>query len=304
MRLPDGVRNSPTLTTPEVDDPGETKAEDSAAVVARRACFTAQSTLVRKVRESGTKWAKTLRETVLGGKHVRFSGKNKDLAKLGKLIVLLKTEFSAVGLDLASFDFSDPTKEVIPLVNELVYDTFSENRARRAPFETAARSRPLLAVTFKMLALLRTTVYTNWAAAQQGEVIGTAAAAAIPTSEDSEAKQLLNKQDRDRHEIRVLEHYIKNQKGVALALKAAAAPRGGLNGYQAGMRRKVYQQAVGDGPDAFSEVCEVYGAPTGFHAGVSVERIDLSAHGFAVGGAQKQEEQNGLLDELGVSASG
>ncbi|KAK3234430.1 hypothetical protein CYMTET_55313 [Cymbomonas tetramitiformis] len=31
-----------------------------------------------------------------------------------------------VGLELTSFDFDDPNKEVIPLVNELVYDVFSE----------------------------------------------------------------------------------------------------------------------------------------------------------------------------------
>ncbi|KAK3248065.1 hypothetical protein CYMTET_42454 [Cymbomonas tetramitiformis] len=36
------------------------------------------------------------------------------------------TEFSTLGLDLTSFDFNDLTKEVIPLVNKLVYDTFSE----------------------------------------------------------------------------------------------------------------------------------------------------------------------------------
>ncbi|KAK3287833.1 hypothetical protein CYMTET_4675 [Cymbomonas tetramitiformis] len=52
----------------------------------------------------------------------------------------------------------------------------------------------LLDVTLKVLTLLVTTVYTNWAApqgAQQGEVAGTTAAATIPTGEDSEAKQLV-----------------------------------------------------------------------------------------------------------------
>ncbi|KAK3262023.1 hypothetical protein CYMTET_29099, partial [Cymbomonas tetramitiformis] len=70
--------------------------------------------------------AENLRETVLGGKHEKFAGKNKDVAKLSKFIVLLKTEFSTAGLDLASFGFDDPTREIIPLVNERAYDTFSE----------------------------------------------------------------------------------------------------------------------------------------------------------------------------------
>ncbi|KAK3265842.1 hypothetical protein CYMTET_25503 [Cymbomonas tetramitiformis] len=86
IRRPDGVRNSPTLDTPEVDDPGGTKAEDSAAVVARRTYVTAQSTLVKK---------------------------DKGVSKLGKLIVLLRTEFSTAGLDLASFDFNDHTKMTV-----------------------------------------------------------------------------------------------------------------------------------------------------------------------------------------------
>ncbi|KAK3267299.1 hypothetical protein CYMTET_24132 [Cymbomonas tetramitiformis] len=95
----------------------------------------------------------------------------------------------------------------------------------------------LLDVTLKVLTLLVTTVYTNWAApqgAQQGEVAGTAAAATIPTGEDSEAKQLV-KIVIDK--IRVLEHYRKNQKVGAPALKAAAAPHGGLNGYRPGMEK-------------------------------------------------------------------
>ncbi|KAK3237801.1 hypothetical protein CYMTET_52149 [Cymbomonas tetramitiformis] len=167
-------------------------------------------------------------------------------------------------------------------------------RARLDPeFYSAVRDRyqlppDLLDVTFKMLALLVTTaVYTNWAAARQGEVAGTATAAAIPTGEDSEAKQLL-KIVIDN--IRVSEYYIKNQKSGALA-----APRGSLHGYRPGMEKgaakpvafdpqeqramprvlQVYPQVAGDGPDAFSEVCEMNG------------------------GAQKQEERDGLLDELG-----
>ncbi|KAK3244445.1 hypothetical protein CYMTET_45939 [Cymbomonas tetramitiformis] len=43
-----------------------------------------------------------------------------------KLVVYVKTQFAAVGLDLATFDFEDVDKPVIPVVNELVYDTISE----------------------------------------------------------------------------------------------------------------------------------------------------------------------------------
>ncbi|KAK3250677.1 hypothetical protein CYMTET_39952 [Cymbomonas tetramitiformis] len=301
IHLTEVVRNTPTLTTPEVEDPGAATADDTANLIARRKYFSDQTDVAKRVRESGLhrKWAKNRRETFLGGKHERFAGKDKDVAKLGKLIVLLKTVFSTAGLDLASFEFDDPTLEVIPLVNELVYDTFSEvvesdsvaeqyflatdcstdrdgrralidlmkgcvpaglrvshqeeyaglrNPARVDPrpvlakehrlvrenravdwqpteatrrqqlfdridpdFYRAVRDRyplpaDLLAVSFKMLAQLVTTVYISWAEAQQGEVVGTPAAAAIPTGDDSEAKQLL-KIVVDK--LRVLEHYGK-----------------------------------------------------------------------------------------------
>ncbi|KAK3272676.1 hypothetical protein CYMTET_19041 [Cymbomonas tetramitiformis] len=325
--------------------------------------FSNQTDIVKRVRESGLhrKWANNLRETVLGGKYERFAGKDKDVAKLGKLIVLLKTEFSTAGLDFASFEFDNPALEVIPLVNELVYDTFSEavesdsvaeqyflatdcstdRDGRRAlidlvkagvrarwiaclaprgtllsgasrscsarvgqasrstawfartgrltgsqlrqragssfsidrldpDFYRAVRDRyplpaDLLAVSFKMLAQLVTTVYKNWADAQQGEVVGTAAAAAIPTGDDSEAKQLL-KVVVDK--LRVLEYFIKNQKGGSW-----------------------------DGPEAFSQVCEVHGAPEVLRAGGSTAGVDLSMYSFAVGGAQANEQKE-VLGEL------
>ncbi|KAK3270510.1 hypothetical protein CYMTET_21094 [Cymbomonas tetramitiformis] len=53
-------------------------------------------------------------------------GVDKDISKLGKLIVRVKTAFSTSGVDLTSFDFDDPNKAVIECVNELLYDTFEE----------------------------------------------------------------------------------------------------------------------------------------------------------------------------------
>ncbi|KAK3262024.1 hypothetical protein CYMTET_29100 [Cymbomonas tetramitiformis] len=171
-----------------------------------------------------------------------------------------------------------------------------------------------------MLAQLITAVHTNWADAQQGEVAGTAAAAAIHTGDDSDAKQLLKLVV---GKLRVLEHYIKNQKGGASALKAAAATRGGINGYRPGNHGErgwqaaesddeektrvlalchVYQQAAGDGSEAFAQVCEIHGAPEVLRAGGSATGIDMSAYG--VGGAQKQDGQEEVLGELWGLANG
>ncbi|KAK3286971.1 hypothetical protein CYMTET_5500 [Cymbomonas tetramitiformis] len=239
------------LATPEVEDPGAAKADDTANVIARRKYFSDQTDIVKPVRESGLhrKWTKNLRETVLGGKHEKFAGKDKDVAKLGKLIVILNTEFWTAGLDLASFEFDNPALEVIPLVNELVYDTFSEVVESDSVAEQyflatdcsrtdrdGRRALIDLVKGVKMLAQLvrHHRLRTNWANAQQGEVVGTAAAAAIPAGDDSGAKQLL-KVVVDK--LRVLEHLIKNQKGSTPALKAATAARKGLNGYRPGLEK-------------------------------------------------------------------
>ncbi|KAK3239661.1 hypothetical protein CYMTET_50431 [Cymbomonas tetramitiformis] len=69
IQLSEGVMNyallSPMLATLEVEDPGATKAEDTAEVVARRKYFSEQFDLVKKVRAARQqrKWAKSLRET-------------------------------------------------------------------------------------------------------------------------------------------------------------------------------------------------------------------------------------------------
>ncbi|KAK3262506.1 hypothetical protein CYMTET_28644 [Cymbomonas tetramitiformis] len=85
INLSEVVRNTHTLITPEAEDPGAAKADDTANVIARRKTFSDQTDIVKRVRESGLhrKWAKNLRETVLGGKHERFAGKDKDVASSG-----------------------------------------------------------------------------------------------------------------------------------------------------------------------------------------------------------------------------
>ncbi|KAK3278429.1 hypothetical protein CYMTET_13633 [Cymbomonas tetramitiformis] len=134
----------------------------------------------------------------------------------------------------------------------------------------------------------------------------------IPTIDDSEAKQLL-KVVVDK--LRVLEHFIKKipegrcakvDKGVLCHAYKDCPRGGGRPGAHAfccpaakhdeeDMRAlalcHVYQQAAGDGPVAFSQVCEVHGAPEVLRAGGSTADVDLSMYGFAVGGAQDQLEQ-------------
>eukprot|EP00854_Cymbomonas_tetramitiformis_P034237 gene34237-biopygen21961 len=128
----------------------------------------------------------------------------------------------------------------------------------------------------------------------------------IPTIDDSEAKQLL-KVVVDK--LRVLEHFIKKipegrcakvDKGVLCHAYKDCPRGGGRPGAHAfccpaakhdeeDMRAlalcHVYQQAAGDGPVAFSQVCEVHGAPEVLRAGGSTADVDLSMYGFAVGGA-------------------
>ncbi|KAK3283625.1 hypothetical protein CYMTET_8711 [Cymbomonas tetramitiformis] len=69
-------------------------------------------------------WAKAVRELSLGGKDQYFEAA-KDSEKLSKIVVVLKNEFSSAGPNLSSFEFDDLTKEVIPKVNELLYDTLA-----------------------------------------------------------------------------------------------------------------------------------------------------------------------------------
>ncbi|KAK3244286.1 hypothetical protein CYMTET_46096 [Cymbomonas tetramitiformis] len=64
--------------------------------------------------------------SVLGDKNKRFEAVPKDIDKLGKLVVALKTEFLSAGLDVSSFEFEHGPTRVIEAVNELVYDTLSE----------------------------------------------------------------------------------------------------------------------------------------------------------------------------------
>ncbi|KAK3248796.1 hypothetical protein CYMTET_41754 [Cymbomonas tetramitiformis] len=60
---------------------------------------------VRKNQEN-RRWAKSVRETILGGKANRFKADGKDDAKLGKIVVYLKTQFENAGLDVSRGEYS------------------------------------------------------------------------------------------------------------------------------------------------------------------------------------------------------
>ncbi|KAK3264129.1 hypothetical protein CYMTET_27105, partial [Cymbomonas tetramitiformis] len=75
-------------------------------------------------------WAKAVRELSLGDKDQYFEAA-KDSEKLSKIVVVLKNEFSSAGLDLASFEFDDLAKEVIPKMNELLYDLILTTRLEK-----------------------------------------------------------------------------------------------------------------------------------------------------------------------------
>ncbi|KAK3243394.1 hypothetical protein CYMTET_46950 [Cymbomonas tetramitiformis] len=67
------------------------------------------------------KWAKALRETVLGGKANRFAATAKNVGKLGRLVALLRQEFSGAGCGVLR-PRGHEQGEVFECVNELLCD--------------------------------------------------------------------------------------------------------------------------------------------------------------------------------------
>ncbi|KAK3250962.1 hypothetical protein CYMTET_39685 [Cymbomonas tetramitiformis] len=101
--------------------------DDDDTVKADMQHYMDQVKLVMDVRKENRHraWGKALRMSVLGDKNKRFETVPKDIDKLGKVVVALKTEFMSAGLDVSSFDFEHPTR-IIEAVSELVYDTLAE----------------------------------------------------------------------------------------------------------------------------------------------------------------------------------
>ncbi|KAK3287002.1 hypothetical protein CYMTET_5474 [Cymbomonas tetramitiformis] len=128
IRLQDSVWDSSTPHTPPVAPPPDPASDDDDPVLAARQHNHDQVKLVKDVRKENRHraWGKALRIlSVLGDKNRRFEAVPKDIDKLGKLVVTLKTEFQSAGLDVSSFDFENPTRE-IEVVSELVDDTLAE----------------------------------------------------------------------------------------------------------------------------------------------------------------------------------
>ncbi|KAK3288765.1 hypothetical protein CYMTET_3771 [Cymbomonas tetramitiformis] len=127
IRLIPAVRDSPTTpSTPPVPVPAVAQANDSEGIKQARALFEGNNEKVTAIYAKGRhrQWAKAVRELALGGKKLYFEAAG-DSERLSKIVVVLKNQFGSAGLDLASFDFDDPTKGVIPKVNELLYDTIA-----------------------------------------------------------------------------------------------------------------------------------------------------------------------------------
>ncbi|KAK3274183.1 hypothetical protein CYMTET_17628 [Cymbomonas tetramitiformis] len=128
VRLKSDVSNSPTPATPAVAEPAAAT-DDTAEIIAARKLFQEQTALVRQVRkdQEHRRWTKAIREHILEGKANYFKADGKDDAKLGKIVVYLKTQFQNAGLDVSPFiNFDDVTKEVLECTNTLVYDTLFE----------------------------------------------------------------------------------------------------------------------------------------------------------------------------------
>ncbi|KAK3255791.1 hypothetical protein CYMTET_35047 [Cymbomonas tetramitiformis] len=126
IKLLPAVRDSPTPSTPPVPVPAAAHANGSDGILRARQLFEENDAKVAAIYAKGRhrQWAKAVRQLSLGGKDLYFEAA-KDSEKLSKIVVVPKNEFSSVGLDLSSFEFDDLAKDVIPKVNELLYDTLA-----------------------------------------------------------------------------------------------------------------------------------------------------------------------------------
>ncbi|KAK3269143.1 hypothetical protein CYMTET_22408 [Cymbomonas tetramitiformis] len=133
--LPDGVRDTPTISTPPLQPPGPAAAGDTPEVVAARESFVEQTRLVKELFASGghRSIAKSVREEVLGDNDTRFKGDDDDAYLLGHLLEALGAEFETAGLALGVFDISDPALEVHPKVNSFLYDVLGRVIASHSP---------------------------------------------------------------------------------------------------------------------------------------------------------------------------
>ncbi|KAK3276223.1 hypothetical protein CYMTET_15690 [Cymbomonas tetramitiformis] len=104
-----------------------------------------QVALVRQVRKDREhqRLAKTIHETIIGGK-----ADGKDDAKLGKVVVYLKTQFENAGFDTSPFDFDDVNKESWTAEPAISYPEMQVRQAhdgrRKAPSVARAISEPQL----------------------------------------------------------------------------------------------------------------------------------------------------------------
>ncbi|KAK3250059.1 hypothetical protein CYMTET_40559 [Cymbomonas tetramitiformis] len=98
--------------------------------------------------------------------------------------------------------------------------------------------------------------------AERGKAAGSVLSAAVLAVDDTKSvlKLVLEK-------IKVLEHYIRTQKGGVAA---------------------VYQEAAGAGGDALAAMVEMHGALAVLRGGGDADAFDVSAYGFATGGAEEE----------------
>ncbi|KAK3238097.1 hypothetical protein CYMTET_51868 [Cymbomonas tetramitiformis] len=104
MKLTTSVRDSPTPSTPPVAAPAAPLDADTPGIKAARTLYEDNIVKVDAIYSSGRHraWAKAVRELALGGKDVRFTAEGADVEKLAKIVIILKNDFSCVGLDLAA----------------------------------------------------------------------------------------------------------------------------------------------------------------------------------------------------------
>ncbi|KAK3239904.1 hypothetical protein CYMTET_50202 [Cymbomonas tetramitiformis] len=124
IRLIPSIRDAPTPSTAPVPVPAAAAANESDGASKGHVLFpriTKSSTL-----RGGSEVCESCCARVGSGRYKeRYFEAAGDTGKLAKIVVILKNEFGSARLDLAPFDFEDPTKEDIEKVNELLYDTLT-----------------------------------------------------------------------------------------------------------------------------------------------------------------------------------
>ncbi|KAK3245992.1 hypothetical protein CYMTET_44460 [Cymbomonas tetramitiformis] len=208
----------------------------------------------------------------------------KESEKLSKIVVVLKNEFCSAGLDLASFEFDDLTKGVIPK---------AELGVAVGPSVAGAAYSGVDERVIEVLGQLTTRLEKIEPAIKFQKVGGRPDVLPLFASAAAERGE----------EIRVIDDWKEcpyGGKGATGGTAAYCMPADGEGAAEAMHTLalcQIFQVAADDGPEAFAAAVAEYGAPAVLAGGES-DDIDVSAYGSTV-----SDSGSGVLTELEVLTS-